>query len=192
MRPNLASTMYFCTARDIRNAPRRCTFITASQSSTVILNSRLSRVIPALLIRIVGAPSSVATRSTAAATDASSATFAPTASAWPPADVTASTVAAQADSSRSRTATACPSRASFFATAAPMPRAAPVTIAVLFMKFSIVVGSDSGPGRDVARLGHEGVDALDRRRARGRLVLRFVPRASHDALGDDRDLPQAE
>ena len=50
----------------IRNAPRRCTFMTMSQSVSVILNSMLSRVTPALLTSTVGAPSSAATRSTAA------------------------------------------------------------------------------------------------------------------------------
>ena len=87
-------------------------------------------MIPALLTRTVGAPSSCATRSTAAPTSASSATFAPTARACPPAARISSTTGWHADSSRSSTATAMPSAASFLATAAPIPRAAPVTIAV--------------------------------------------------------------
>ena len=136
MRPNVASVMYFWAALVIRNAPRRWTAITASQSSTVILNSRLSRVMPALLIRTVGGPSSPAMRSTAASTLAASLTSAPTARAVPPADVMASTVVAQADSSRSRTATLKPSAARRWATPAPIPRAAPVTIAVLDSVFS--------------------------------------------------------
>ena len=85
MRPNLASTMCFWTAVGIRNAPRRCTFMTVSQSGALILNSRLSRSTPALLTRIVGAPSSSAMRATAASTCASSATSQPTARALPPA-----------------------------------------------------------------------------------------------------------
>ena len=48
MRPQPASVMCFCAARLIRNAPRRCTFITVSQSASVILKSRLSRMTPAL------------------------------------------------------------------------------------------------------------------------------------------------
>ena len=51
--------MCFCTARVIRNAPRRCTPITVSQSASVNRNSRLSRVTPALFTRTVGEPSSV-------------------------------------------------------------------------------------------------------------------------------------
>ena len=49
--------MCFCTARLNRNAPRRWTAITVSQSSSVILNSRLSRSTPALLTSTVGGPS---------------------------------------------------------------------------------------------------------------------------------------
>ena len=56
-------------------------------------------------------------------------TSAPTASARPPAASIASTVPLPAASSRSRTATANPSCASRSAVAAPMPRAAPVTMA---------------------------------------------------------------
>ncbi len=56
------------TARLIRNAPLRCTPSTVSQSSSVILKSRLSRITPALFTSTTGGPSSAATRSTAALT----------------------------------------------------------------------------------------------------------------------------
>src|SRR5882757_1311537 len=118
-------------AWDIRNEPRRCTPITVSQSTSVILNSRLSLVTPALLTRIVGGPSVSAIRATASFTAAALLTSAPTASACPPSLVIRVTVSAQLDSSRSTTATAWPSLASRSAVAAPMPRAAPVTIATL-------------------------------------------------------------
>ena len=78
---------------------------------------------------MVGAPSSAATRATAASTCAASETSQPTARALPPAAVIFSTVSLQAASSRSSTATARPSAASRTAVAAPMPRAAPVTMA---------------------------------------------------------------
>ena len=68
IRPHFCPVMYFCAALVIRNAPRRLTSITVSQSSSVILNSSASRVIPALFTSTVGSPSSVATRSTAALT----------------------------------------------------------------------------------------------------------------------------
>ena len=78
IRPHFASTWYLCTSRVIRNAPRRCTPMTASQSSSVILNSRLSRRMPALLTRIVGAPSSSATACDGRRTCSASDTSAPT------------------------------------------------------------------------------------------------------------------
>src|SRR5690242_1008073 len=130
MRPYFSADMCACTARVIRKEPRRCTLMTASQSSTVILKMRLSRMMPALLTRIVGAPSSCATRATAASTCSGRLTSTPTAIARPPAAVMADTVSPQACSSRSSTATAWPSAASRRAVAAPMPRAAPVTMAV--------------------------------------------------------------
>src|SRR5271154_2770393 len=75
--------MYFCTALLIRKAPRRCTPRTVSQSSSVILNSRLSRITPALLTSTVGSPSSAATPSTAALTWSLLLTSAPTPPARP-------------------------------------------------------------------------------------------------------------
>ena len=76
IRPQPASVMCCWVARLIRKAPRRWTLITESQSTVDILNSRLSRVMPALLTSTVGAPRSDATRSTADCTAASSATSA--------------------------------------------------------------------------------------------------------------------
>src|SRR4051812_16632231 len=145
--------MYFCTARVIRNAPLRCTFMTMSQSSSDILNSMLSRVTPALLISTVGAPSSSATRATAASTWAGSLTSAPTAIARPPADSIASTVPFAEPSSRSSTPTAKPSSASRRAVAAPIPRAAPVTMATRavpasLMNRSLRLGAGC-PGREL-------------------------------------------
>ncbi len=68
IRPHRDATMCRCAARLARKNPRRCTAMTVSQSSSLILNSRLSRVIPALLTKIPSEPSSAATRSTAAVT----------------------------------------------------------------------------------------------------------------------------
>src|SRR4051794_40294910 len=130
--------MYFCTARVMRNAPRRWTFMTVSQSSSLILNSMLSRVTPALLISTVGAPSSAAIRSTAAWTCSASLTSAPTARARPPAASMAWTVFFASASFRSSTATANPSSASRRAVAAPMPRAAPVTTATRAVPASLI------------------------------------------------------
>src|SRR6185312_6268003 len=153
--------MCFCAARLIRNAPRRCTPSTVSQSFSVILNRRLSRITPALLTRTTGGPSSAATLPTAASTWSAWLTSAPTANARPPAAVIASTVPAQVAPSRSSTATALPSPASLRAVAAPMPRAAPVTMATrcascamlslllffLFLGYQSLAGADGPAGR---------------------------------------------
>src|SRR6185437_5249987 len=130
MRPHLAATMYCWTARVIRNAPFKWTFMTVSQSASDILNSRLSRVTPALLTSTVGSPSSATTFSTAALTWSLSETSAPTAIALPPACSISPTVRAPSSSLRSSTATDIPSSARRLAVPAPMPRAAPVTIAI--------------------------------------------------------------
>src|ERR1035437_8585854 len=129
IRPKCWSTMCFWAARVIRNAPRRCTPRTVSQSSSDILKIKLSLSTPALLTRTAGGPSSATTLPTAASTWSAWLTSAPTANARPPADVIASTVGSQALASRSSTATASPSVARRRAVAAPIPRAAPVMMA---------------------------------------------------------------
>src|SRR5215472_1900804 len=130
IRPKRWSTIYFWVARVMRNAPRRCTPMTVSQSLSVILNSMLSRITPALLTSTPGGPSSATTLSTPAATWSGWLTSAPTAMARPPAAVIASTVPPASASFRSSTATAIPSAARRREIAAPMPRAPPVTIAI--------------------------------------------------------------
>src|SRR5215472_10178909 len=130
IRPKRWSTIYFWVARVMRNAPRRCTPMTVSQSLSVILNSMLSRITPALLTSTPGGPSSATTLSTPAATWSGWLTSAPTAMARPPAAVIASTVPPASASFRSSTATAIPSAARRQEIAAPMPRAPPVTIAI--------------------------------------------------------------
>ena len=72
------------------------------------------------------------------------------ASALPPAAVIFSTVSLQAASSRSSTATARPSAASRTAVAAPMPRAAPVTMATRWLDMGLLGfggGAPHGCGR---------------------------------------------
>src|SRR6516225_11297595 len=151
--------MNFCAARLIRNAPRRCTPSTVSQSASVILNSRLSLITPALLIRTTGGPRSAATLPTAASTWSAWLTSAPTAMARPPASVIASTVPVQAEASRSSTATAMPSVASRVAVAAPMPRAAPVTMATRDESVGIVFVLPTSAGSVLVGSGVVGVAA---------------------------------
>src|SRR5436853_630893 len=58
--------MYFCAARAATKLPLRCVLITPSQSSSDILKSRLSRVMPASATRMSSRPRSCAARATAA------------------------------------------------------------------------------------------------------------------------------
>src|SRR3982750_3780480 len=60
--------MYFWVARAARKLPFKCVSITPSHSSSVILNSRLSRVMPATATRMSRRPSSSAERAAAAST----------------------------------------------------------------------------------------------------------------------------
>ena len=122
--------MYSWQAFVMRKLPSRCTASTFWKSCSGILNRRLSRMMPALLTKTVGGPSSSAVFFTAACTCSSSDTSAPMPMASPPAALIASTVSRVSSSFRSNTATLCPSAARRFAVAAPIPRAAPVTIAV--------------------------------------------------------------
>src|SRR5215208_2460154 len=128
--PYSCSTMYFCAALEQRKLPLRCTSSTLSQSSSLILNERLSRNSPALLTRMSIRPKRWAISSNAFSTCCALDTSQAMAIASDPAASTASTVSFQASADRSKTATFAPSCASRMASAAPMPRAAPVTTAV--------------------------------------------------------------
>jgi hypothetical protein len=88
-------------------------------------------VTPALFTRIEIGPSASRHLATAAAACSRFEMSAPSAMAVPPASLIACTVSAQRASSRSSTPTAIPSCASRFEQAAPMPAAAPVTMATL-------------------------------------------------------------
>src|SRR5215210_3566700 len=128
--PYSCSTMYFCAALEHKKLPFRWTSSTLSQSSSLILNERLSRKSPALLTRMSMRPKRCAISSNAFSTCCALDTSQAMAIASAPAASTASTVSWQASAERSKTATFAPSCARRMASAAPMPRAAPVTTAV--------------------------------------------------------------
>src|ERR671917_1048980 len=128
--PYPCSTMYLCAALEQRKLPFRWTSRTVSQSSSLILKARLSLRTPALLTRMSIRPKRLATSSKALSTFWALDTSHAIANASTPAASTASTVCRQASAERSSTATLAPSCASRIASAAPMPRAAPVTTAV--------------------------------------------------------------
>src|SRR5918992_6173328 len=128
--PYSCSTMYLCAALEHRKLPFRWMSSTVSQSSSLILKTRVSRKTPALLTRMSIRPKRLATSSKALSTCWALDTSHAIANASTPAASTASTVCRQASAERSSTATLAPSCASRIASAAPMPRAAPVTTAV--------------------------------------------------------------
>src|SRR5215212_2010108 len=128
--PYSCSTMYFCAALEHRKLPLRWTSSTLSQSSSLILNERLSRNSPALLTRMSIRPKRCTISSKAFSTCCALDTSQAIAIASDPAASTASTVSWHASADKSRTATFAPSCASRMASAAPIPRADPVTTAV--------------------------------------------------------------
>src|SRR4051794_7523093 len=130
MRPQPRLTISRCAAREHRNAPLRCTAATESQSSSVILWIRLSRMIPALLTRISSEPSRRTISSTILSTSAATVILALIPIALTPCRAAIRAAVASAPSPfRSATAIAAPSSASRSAVASPMPRAPPVTSA---------------------------------------------------------------
>src|SRR5438552_250842 len=110
--------MYFCAARAARKLPFRWVLITPSQSSSDILKSRLSRVMPATATRMSRRPSSCAVRAAAASICSGFVTSTGMATARPPAERIWSAVSSAGATSRSMTATAAPSAASLAAVAA--------------------------------------------------------------------------
>ena len=115
------------SARVKRNVPLRLILRTASQSSSSICISSLSRVMPALLTRMSTKPHFAITASTVAATAAGSATLQMYASASPPAERMNSTVSLSFVSLVPIQATPAPLAARVMAIARPRPRVAPVT-----------------------------------------------------------------
>src|SRR6266550_7878410 len=110
----------------IRNAPLKFVSRTASQSSSLMRNTRLSRRVPALFTRMSIGPRSRSTSATAASTCSPWATS----HAYPRADAPSRCAAACAPvPSRAITATFAPAVCSALAIACPMPRLPPVTSA---------------------------------------------------------------
>ncbi|MNQ92750.1 hypothetical protein D3C85_1081840 [compost metagenome] len=120
---------------NIKKEPRKCTLITSSQSLVSIKSIFTSLANPALLTKTLGSPTLEIICSIADFISFSSATFAPIEMACPPFLMIESTVLKQASSVRSNTTTVNPSLANLFAIPAPMPCAAPVTIAIFLVKF---------------------------------------------------------
>ena len=103
--------------------------MTASQSSGFIRRSSVSRVMPALLTRMVTAPSRDSISETAASQAAPSATSRAMPRPFAPADFSESSIAAMPVGPVAVPMTVAPCAASAIAIARPMPRDAPVTSA---------------------------------------------------------------
>src|SRR5258708_10923573 len=101
--------------------------MTPSQSSSVILWIRLSRMIPAQATRMSTWANFSTAASKSALTESRSVTLHATASARPPAFSISPATSLAGPSSRSAITTAAPSSANRLAVAAPMPRPPPVT-----------------------------------------------------------------
>ena len=130
MRPQPASIMSGSTTWQRSKMPRTFTANTCSNSSWLILRNLENGEMPALLIRIVAAPSRSRTSATPASIWSRLLTSTVTPIAVPPSATMASAVATALSPLRSRIATDAPSWARRVAMAIPMPEPPPVTIAV--------------------------------------------------------------
>jgi len=128
MRPLRAFIMPRNTALLVRKIELRLVLITASQSSSFIRISSWSRVIPALLTRMLSWPNSLLMLSISASTALASVTF--NSRPVPPLAPSRSAMADAPDAEVAVPITVAPRFASSSAIAAPMPRLAPVTKAI--------------------------------------------------------------
>ena len=130
MDPARCFIIFRANALVIKNTLFRLTDSTRSQSSSFILISSVSRVIPALLTRISSRPSSPITFLERPVTVSESDTSATIAITTAPEADSSSRVFSSASPSRSQITTLAPSSCKAAAMDLPIPRAAPVTSAV--------------------------------------------------------------
>src|SRR6202050_2424982 len=162
MRPRRSLSLLLIYALQRRNTPVRSVEITCSQSSAFMRRSSMSRVMAALLMRIVGR-ALVASRSAASASiEAASPTFRTAPRPCTPASETAALISAAPASLVAVPTTRAPAFASASAMARPMPREAPVTRAKSFS--SMGLSRSRGECR-VARCGVPEREALQVRAA---------------------------
>src|SRR3979411_1132537 len=128
MRPLRAFIMPRKTALDRRNTEARLVSRTASQSSSFMRNSKVSRVMPALLQRMPITPSFASMSSSAASIESGLTTSRTT--PRPPCAARLALIRAAPSAVVAVPMTRAPSRARRSAMAAPMPRVAPVTKAI--------------------------------------------------------------
>src|SRR5882757_248247 len=124
-------------SRQRRNMPRTLTPFTRSQNSSVISSTKARPLTPALLNRMSTAPNF----SSAAATILFGASSPVISAANGAMALLPACTAVISDSGRSTASTCAPSSANSLAEAAPMPEAAPVTIAILPKSLPIAASS---------------------------------------------------
>src|SRR3989442_944645 len=127
--PLFCRIMSFVAARVMRNAPRRLTSMTRSQSSSFMRTRRPSRMTPALLTRMSTRPNRCLAASTNRSASSRITASATTPRTAPPRASSSLAERWSRSASRPETTTAAPSSASNVAIARPMPRLPPVTIA---------------------------------------------------------------
>src|SRR6185369_7579186 len=174
IRPKRLRIINLVAARARRKVAVRLTWITSSQSSSRSCTNRLSRVMPALAIRMSTCPIAASAAGTSASTSALSERL--HGSTW-----TRSPSLPANESSTSRRvpeiATVAPCPCNACAIAPPMPPVAPVTSAVLPVKSNINVSFPGASGR-----GRQGV--LGRRN-----IVGSPDRHADRAIGDALDQP---
>src|SRR5438552_3958227 len=127
--PLFCRIMSFVAARVMRNAPRRLTSMTRSQSSSFMRTRRPSRMTPALLTRMSTRPNRCLAASTNRSASSRITASATTPRTAPPRASSSLAERWSRAASRPETTTAAPASASNVAIARPMPRLPPVTIA---------------------------------------------------------------
>src|SRR5213078_3190799 len=139
--PLFCRIISFVAARVRRNAPRRLTSMTWSQSSSFMRTRRPSRMTPALLTRMSTRPNRCLAASTNRSASSRITASATTPRTAPPCASSSFAERWSRSASRPETTTAAPSSASNAAIARPMPRPPPVTIATRPSRAPFVIGS---------------------------------------------------
>ncbi len=161
--PEPCAIICWATCLDIRNWLFRVTFMTRSQSSSVTSRIVLLSDTATLLTRMSTRPKRATTALTSAATSSAFDTSVTNNSAVPAAFLSAAVVRSPRWRSRSTTATLAPSAANSCATASPILRPAPVTIATLSLSFMIGFPRHDLPHVGVPQCGRPGaIGQLDR------------------------------
>ena len=183
-------------ARVGRKCPRRCTRITASQSSSESFATVRSRRIPALFTSASSRPNrSTRRRDERVGDGRRRRRRRPTATACPPVAVISATTASPASGSNSATTTAAPCSAHSSASPRPMPRPAPVTTTTFPSRSPMVTDPKERRRRRRAptTIGSVSDETKFHAMLRDQIRNEFTASQQYTAVAvylDDEDLPQ--